>query len=609
MKIRVKGQIGGAVVVGTLAVSAVVMSLGVSKISVGGEVQQRTDLAQKLATDSLPAPLLMTDAALEATRLYYEPATLEARHERLKELEKAYRDRRAYWERAALPAKVHDQLKRANAESDALFDTVEKSFVPALASGDKEKIDTAYNDLQAHIDLQAGEATKLGEVLAAEQKDAEASATSTLRTTYALLGGLAVVMLALVLGGLWYLNRLALRPLTKTAEAMQAMAAGDLDAAVEGAGRQDEIGTIVDALEVFRGAAKRNVEAEAKQRHVVDVIAAGLEQLGAGNLNYSIEEPLPAEYEALRHGFNQTVAGLGETLTGVAHSAQSVHNGSTEIRAASDDLARRTEQQAASLEETTAAMNQVTVGVADTARSAIEVKRAIGETHREASAGGEVVERTVAAMSAIEKSSQQITQIINVIDGIAFQTNLLALNAGVEAARAGDAGRGFAVVASEVRALAQRSADAAKDIKALILTSGEQVSGGVALVGETGQMLKRIVDRVGEISTMVGGIAQSAETQAANLQQVNAAVADMDKMTQQNAAMVEESTAAARSLATEADTLSALVQRFVASDAPRPQAYEAPPAPVRRPKRVTPAVDGNLALKAAPVDDEDWTEF
>ncbi|MBX9881005.1 MAG: methyl-accepting chemotaxis protein [Sphingomonas sp.] len=390
---------------------------------------------------------------------------------------------------------------------------------------------------------------------------------------------------------------------------MQAMAAGDLDAAVEGAGRQDEIGTIVDALEVFRGAAKRNVEAEAKQRHVVDVIAAGLEQLGAGNLNYSIEEPLPAEYEALRHGFNQTVAGLGETLTGVAHSAQSVHNGSTEIRAASDDLARRTEQQAASLEETTAAMNQVTVGVADTARSAIEVKRAIGETHREASAGGEVVERTVAAMSAIEKSSQQITQIINVIDGIAFQTNLLALNAGVEAARAGDAGRGFAVVASEVRALAQRSADAAKDIKALILTSGEQVSGGVALVGETGQMLKRIVDRVGEISTMVGGIAQSAETQAANLQQVNAAVADMDKMTQQNAAMVEESTAAARSLATEADTLSALVQRFVASDAPRPQAYEAPPAPVRRPKRVTPAVDGNLALKAAPVDDEDWTEF
>ncbi|MBX9813570.1 MAG: HAMP domain-containing methyl-accepting chemotaxis protein [Sphingomonas sp.] len=608
MKIRVKGQIGAAVVVGTLAVSAVVMSLGVNKISVGGEVQQRGEMALRLTKDTLPAPMLMTDAALEATRLYYEPASLEARHERLKELQKAYNDRRAYWAGRALPAKIREQLGRANAESDALFQTIEQGLVPAIAIGDKTAIDTAYGDLQAHIDLQAGEAAKLGELLAAEQQAAEATAKSTLHTTFALMGALAILMLALVLGGLWYLHRLALRPLTKTAEAMQAMAAGDLDTQLEGAGRRDEIGTIVDALEVFRAAAKRNVEGEAKQRHVVEVIAAGLDELGRGNLHYCIDEPLPAEYEALRHRFNQTVAGLGETLTGVAHSAQSVHNGSTEIRAASDDLARRTEQQAASLEETTAAMNQVTAGVGETARSAVEVKRAIGETHREASAGGEVVERTVAAMSAIEKSSQQITQIINVIDGIAFQTNLLALNAGVEAARAGDAGRGFAVVASEVRALAQRSADAAKDIKALILTSGEQVSGGVALVGETGQMLKRIVERVGEISTMVSGIAQSAETQAANLQQVNAAVADMDKMTQQNAAMVEQSTAAARSLASEADTLTGLVQRFVADAAPAP-VHEAPVAPVRRPKRVAPPVHGNLALKPAPVDDADWTEF
>ena len=606
MKIRMKGQIGGAVIVGTLAISAVVMSIGVNKISVDSEIQKRGDRAVHLVADAAPAPLLMTDIAMEATRLYYEPLSIEARSERLKELKKSYQDARARWERAPLPAKIREQLGRANAESDALLQTIDNDLIPALQRDDKVAAEGAYGDLQGHTDLQAGEVMKLVELLGVEQKAAKAEANDTLRLTYILLAGLGVLILGMIAGGLWYLNRLALLPLTKTAEAMKAMAAGDLDVPVEGAGRADEIGVIVDALEVFRGTAKRNVEAEAKQRQVVEVIAGGLEQLGQGNLTYRIDQALPAEYEALRHGFNETVSGLAETLTGVAHSAQSVHNGSTEIRAASDDLARRTEQQAASLEETTAAMNQVTAGVAETARSAMDVRRAIGETHGEASKGGEVVERTVAAMSAIEKSSQQITQIINVIDGIAFQTNLLALNAGVEAARAGDAGRGFAVVASEVRALAQRSADAAKDIKALILASGEQVSGGVALVGETGEMLKRIVERVGAISTMVGGIAQSAETQAANLQQVNAAVADMDKTTQQNAAMVEQSTAAARSLANEADTLSALVQRFV-GEASAPRAA-APRAAAPRARRAVAAVEGNLALKA-PMDDEDWTEF
>jgi methyl-accepting chemotaxis protein len=216
-------------------------------------------------------------------------------------------------------------------------------------------------------------------------------------------------------------------------------------------------------------------------------------------------------------------------------------------------------------------------------------------------------------MGAIEKSAQEITQIINVIDGIAFQTNLLALNAGVEAARAGDAGKGFAVVANEVRALAQRSAEAAKDIKELITTSAQQVGSGVSLVGETGTLLEKIVARVGDISGLVTTIAQSAEVQATNLQQVNGSVGDMDKMTQQNAAMVEQSTAAARSLAGEAEELTKLVSRFRtggedavggrATAPKRPMA--AAPAPAR--KASMPAVRGNLALK--PAEDDDWNEF
>jgi methyl-accepting chemotaxis protein len=252
-------------------------------------------------------------------------------------------------------------------------------------------------------------------------------------------------------------------------------------------------------------------------------------------------------------------------------------------------------------------MNQVTAIVRDTAQGAARVQQAIGDAHREATDGGATVRNAIGAMHEIEQGAREITQIINVIDGIAFQTNLLALNAGVEAARAGDAGKGFAVVANEVRALAQRSADAARDIKALITNSTEQVEGGVRLVNETGELLGKIVTSVGEISASVTEIARATESQSVSLEQVNAAIGEMDRMTQQNAAMVEESTAAARSLAEEASTLSEQVTQFrtgaptarVATLRPR-QAAPARPLPTR----------GNLALRADPVADaDDWSEF
>lgn len=308
-----------------------------------------------------------------------------------------------------------------------------------------------------------------------------------------------------------------------------------------------------------------------------------------------------------------------------------MRQGSSEISAATDDLSNRNETQAASLQETAAAMKQVTELVRQTANNASEAKLSIDETHQEAADGGNVVRKAVGAMDSIETSSKEITQIIDVIDGIAFQTNLLALNAGVEAARAGDAGKGFAVVATEVRALAQRSAEAANDIKQLISTSTAQVDEGVMLVGETGKLLEGIVKRVGEVNTQIQKIADSAGVQATSLEQVSGAVADMDKMTQQNAAMVEETAACARNLSTQSDGLGVLIGKFRTDEREWPRiapqtedqsVYVSMRATDRRTANQSQShargrqdsmpVVGNLALKPAhdeQEDDQDWSEF
>ncbi len=271
----------------------------------------------------------------------------------------------------------------------------------------------------------------------------------------------------------------------------------------------------------------------------------------------------------------------------VRATASGVRTSSDEIRAASEDLALRNEQQAASLEETAASVGTTVSLTRQSADNAAGARHAIAQTHARATEGGEVVGKAVAAMGAIEQSAREITQIIDVIDGIAFQTNLLALNAGVEAARAGEAGKGFAVVANEVRALAQRSAEAARDIKALIDKSTAHVGDGVSLVGETGTLLAEIVNQVGAVTTQISDIAETAAAQASNLEQVNVAVGTIDRMTQQNAAMVEQATAATRSLSSEAQRLGELVAQFKVSGA----AFLRPcPPPSRRhlPQRARP---------------------
>jgi methyl-accepting chemotaxis protein len=315
--------------------------------------------------------------------------------------------------------------------------------------------------------------------------------------------------------------------------------------------------------------AKREADQSAmldEQALVVTAMATGLERLAQGDLTCNLSQDFAPAYEHLRTNFNAAVQQLHSLVSNIVTNTGTIREASEEITQAADDLSRRTEHQAASLEETAAALDEITATVRKTAEGTTHARAIVTQTRTDAQVSDDVVRKAVAAMGGIEASSRQISLIIGTIDEIAFQTNLLALNAGVEAARAGESGRGFAVVASEVRALAQRSAEAAKEIKALIATSARQVGDGVKLVGETGQALGRIAAQVVDITTVMAEIAASTQEQAHGLQEVNNAINQMDQVTQQNAAMVEESTAASHSLAQETAELARLTARFQIDD-------------------------------------------
>ncbi len=374
-----------------------------------------------------------------------------------------------------------------------------------------------------------------------------------------LLGG--VMMIGVVITLLIVLSRSIAQPITTLTRLMAELARGRNDIEVPGSERGDELGDMARAVVVFRDAAKAKVSDDRERELALQAIGSGLHSLSEADLTVRLTN-LPPSFHQLATDFNRAVQNLSGLTSDVRGSAGTIRSNIEEIRQATDHLSARSEQQAASLRETAAAVGEITQGVREGAVSAGEANRAVTEARDEAEKGGEIVAKSITAMNGIDQASREIVDIITVIDGIAFQTNLLALNAGVEAARAGDAGKGFAVVASEVRALAQRSADAASDVKARILSAIEHVRSGVVLVDETGNALQRIMGKVSDVSTVVDVIARFSEQQAHSLGQVNIAIGEIDSVTQQNAAMVEESTAAASVLAQECETLMASVMRF-----------------------------------------------
>jgi methyl-accepting chemotaxis protein len=447
----------------------------------------------------------------------------------------------------------------------------------------------------------------------AQGKIAEAGAAANTETT-----GLLMLAVALAIAGaaiaFWQARNLS-QPLRLLVANAEKLAGGDVSIAFAALERRDEIGEISRAVARFRDnvTAAKNSEAEAsvaraaaeaqrvraegergqseaEQSAVVGALAESLVKVAKGDLTARIQAEFRGRYQQIKTDFNAAISRLDEAMQSVAGSTEAIHSGTREISAASDDLSRRTEQQAASLEETAAALDEITATVRKSSEGATHAREVVATADDDAKRSAVVVREAVDAMDAIAKSAQQISQIIGVIDEIAFQTNLLALNAGVEAARAGDAGRGFAVVAQEVRALAQRSAEAAKEIKGLISTSTSQVDHGVKLVAETGKALERIMTQVAEINDVVGGIAAGSKEQATALDEVNGAINQMDQVTQQNAAMVEQSTAASHSLSQETSQLADLVGQFQigrasADEAMRQQLQKAAPHAFRQPAK------------------------
>jgi methyl-accepting chemotaxis protein len=404
--------------------------------------------------------------------------------------------------------------------------------------------------------------------------------------------GMATAAMLVGFGLAYWITRGIRRPIVELTNVMSDLARGDLEVEIPGATQRNEVGEMARSVEIFkrdaiersriekdsaahradaettreRAAAERARAAEA-QAETVRRLGGALETLAAGDLTVRLDEGFVEEYARVRDDFNEAIDRLKQTMRAVVTSTTAIHSGTREISDASDDLARRMEQQAASLDATGAALNEITATVTKSAEGARRARAVVDAADQDAKTGAGVARQAIRAMDAIAKSSDQIGQIIGVIDEIAFQTNLLALNAGVEAARAGDAGRGFAVVASEVRALAQRSAEAAKEIKGLISTSSDQVREGVALVVETGAALERILEQATRINLVVAELATSAKQQAVGLEQVSGAINQMDHVTKQNVEMVGKSAAASRSLSRETSQLSSLIAQFRVGDA------------------------------------------
>lgn len=563
-------------------------TLILNRVKVNGPIFTEIVYGKDLVADILPPPLYLVETYMLANEAMLQPEYAEKNIARITALKSDYEARRAYWKDSdllpSLNTKLHEDVLL---KGDVFWRHMLEQYLPALKAKDEAAAKTALETLKVDFHTHEAAVNELVTMANDYTADLQTRTEKTLASSQMIALAVGIVSIFMFLGGVYYIHRRVVLAVRRMTTHMTEMANGDLVTPVPMAERTDEVGQMASALEVFRQAGLEKIHLEeeaAEERDRADVERARreedtrraaanlqlvLEKLGGGmnrlaecNIRMTIDEPFEGELDQLRHDFNNAIGTFQETLEKVLAETRVLTDNSQEMRQAADNLARRTEQQAAALEETSAALEQVTATVRHSSERTQETRRLVQEARECATHSGDVVRDAITAMQRIEKASGEIGQIIGVIDEIAFQTNLLALNAGVEAARAGDAGKGFAVVATEVRELAQRSAAAAKEIKTLINNSAVEVNQGVVLVDETGKALTRIGTFVASIDQNISAITTAAAEQSTGLAEISSAVNEIDQMTQQNAAMVEESTAISYTIAEGASTLSMLVGNF-----------------------------------------------
>ena len=590
--------------------AAMMIVFGVSLAMVSSVTARNTASQDVLAdTLALETALLRQNSQMRGFLVTADQSYLKSYYEGRDEYDKASA---ALETKLAEPA-LKDLLLKSRAETLKWRENWGDKYIALVKDGQRDAAQDAIRAAgkavlvsDAVLPLRAIKDSKLKEIAVETARQAWAITFAWLALV---VGGSALIGLAFLLAR--RLSNAIAQPIGDLTQTMSTLAAGRNDVPIPGADRADELGDMARAVMVFRDAALERDRAVADREKAMALIGERLAAVAHADLSVRIGAVPPA-FQTLADDFNEAMTRLCEAMGLVQDSIVAINLTSSEIQQATTDLAGRSEQQAASLQASSSAMDHLTTQIEDYANIAANVSDSMVEARGEAEGGGRIVGRAIEAMDNVARASAEISDITTLIDGIAFQTNLLALNAGVEAARAGEAGKGFAVVASEVRALALRATEAAGAIKQRVAAVTSHVESGVSLVNETGAALEAIIGRVSAVTTSISTIAQTASEQSTELRKINLAISAMDQMTQQNAAMVEETNAATKNLTQEANQLrqtfaSFTIGRERKAGSPPPARSAVVPAkalpviPARAPR--SGPISGNLAL------DSDWAEF
>jgi methyl-accepting chemotaxis protein len=611
-RMNIPRRLGLAFVALNVTAAAMMIIFGVSLAMVSRVTASTTENQAVLAdTLTLETALLRQNSQLRGYLVTADESYLKSYYEGRDAYDKTSAELEARLKDPAL----QDLVRRSRAETVKWRENWGDKYVAVVKAGQRDVAQDAIRGAgkavlvsDAVLPLRSVRDAQTAEITA----DAARQESAILFAWLALaIGGATLIGLALFLAR--RLSRSIATPITELTRTMSLLAQGQTDAVVPGTDRVDELGDMAKAVVVFRDAALERDRSVKEREEAMAKIGSHLAAVAHSDLSVRLRDVPPA-FQSVANDFNDAMERLCQAMGLVQESIVAINLTSNEIQQATTDLAGRSEQQAASLQASSAAMDHLTTQIEDYAKIAANVSGSMVEARGEAESGGKVVSRAIEAMDNVARASAEISDITTMIDGIAFQTNLLALNAGVEAARAGEAGKGFAVVASEVRALALRATDAANAIKQRVAAVTGHVQSGVSLVNETGSALETIINRVSTVTASISTIAETAGEQSLALRKINEAIGAMDQMTQQNAAMVEETNAATKNLTQEATQLSNAFASFkIGDERPRarvqsvttamPAARQVPafkPAPVAAPR---PAVSGNLAI------DSDWADF